>query len=495
MKNHHSKIISCLLLIFITIVLFQIQSIRYFCLSSILPLLLCSFFVLYLNRKTSKFHPILSIGIVTAISIFLHLYNFIQYSPDVGVDSKGYIHWASQMVHGNGFPNLWYRPPLYPFFIGIIFKLTGSASLVPVVLIQHILLILCVPLLYILARLWNFPEEAAILSSLLFSFNSLLMQMATAIMSETLFIFLLLVSMVALTFLIKNPSIKPAIYCGTAFSLLSHCRQIASPLLFICLSFFCFSKPRKFMNVSLITIAAFLICGIPWSIRNLNTFGSYGLSYQLGPNIFTKICSYNLEPVKGRTFDQIKKVYYDIRSQIYSPEKKAPEDDWELNKIPHLLIDSLINNGYSPSVAGNLLVKASIEGFFQNKAAYISSIWKALCTMLFEYHDIYPSLEYVFPIDSMFFDLWIVRAVFRGIATISGFFLFLFPVYLLLSGIKLSNPVFIPFYITVFGYLSTSFIHVGFTRYTIPWQPFFIMFVSHVSIMIVSKVFSKYFPQ
>lgn len=470
----------------------QLHHIRYFCLSSVAPLLLCSSFILYFDQKSTNSHHNTAIIIVTAISCILHICSFLNYPPDIGVDSRGYIYWATEFCKGNGFPGLWYRPPLYPYFMGIIFKLPHSTSLVPVIILQHLLLISCTPLLYILARLWTFPKPVAILASLLFAFNSLIMQMSRAIMSEALFIFLFIISLISLAGLFRNPSFYSGICCGIIFSIMAHCRQIASPILFLSLIPFCILKPKKHFYIGAVIIAVFIVSEIPWSIRNLKMFGSYELSSQLGANIFTKICSYNLEPKNGKTFEQIRPLYYQIRSnlQLTNEAPDIPENDWDINSIPHLVIDSLVAQGYSPALGSKLLVKASIEGFLQNPLDYLKSVWNALSTMLFYYREMYPDLEQSVPFMSDFYQVWIFRFLLRGIVSISGVFLLIFPLFLAFSRRKWNSPLFTPFYITLFGYISTSMIHVGFTRYTIPWMPFLILCASYISIGLISKISS-----
>lgn len=209
-------------------------------------------------------------------------------------------------------------------------------------------------------------------------------------------------------------------------------------------------------------------------MRNYRLFGGYGLSYNLGPTIFTKLTSFKLQDGQGRLFLENKKVLDNVERDLGIAGYAVPvhpEDDWTVNRIPHIFTDSLVkNHGFSYSDATRLQVAIAVEGFLRHPARYCVSVAETMYALLFEHHETVPSITDVFPFSSNL-PYWL-RAVFRSFVAINALF------FLLFAGVVLwrkEAPYFgrwLPLAIVTYGYLSVAMIQVGFSRYTIPWVPF-----------------------
>lgn len=436
---------------------------------SFIPLLLFGMAVIAVSKKIPEKWLVAALVL---FALFLQIRNHFLFEPNVLIDSQWFLMWGRTFAEGQGFPGMWYRPPLYPFFLGLNFLITPDLH--QIVILQRLMMVIAVPMLYILSKEWGFDRPVAATASLLFTMNSLIMQMSRSILVESLFIFLLLVTLLVFTRYFKKPSWQGAVATGVMFAVTAHCRQIASPLLFMGLVIYFVQNKKNRGSFSLVALAVFLACGAPWSLRNYRLHGGYGLSYNLGPNIFTKLTSFKLQDDQGRRFLENKTVLENVEHDLgitgYTvPEH--PEDDWTVNRIPHVFTDSLVkNHGFSYSRATELQVAISVEGFLRHPARYCVSVTETMNALLFEHHETVPSIADVFPFSENL-PYW-MRAVLRSFVALHAFFFLLFAGILVWKKEVPYSGRWLPLAMVGYGYLSVAMIQVGFSRYTIPWAPF-----------------------
>jgi hypothetical protein len=281
---------------------------------------------------------------------------------------------------------------------------------------------------------------------------------------------------------VRRPSWQGALAAGVLFALCAHCRQIATPLLILGLVILVLGNRKGRVMFALAAFAVYLCCCAPWSLRNQRLYGGYALSYHLGPNIFTKLTSFKLQDTDGKKFSIVKPVLLNVEQDLgiagYA-EPEHPEDNWDVNKIPHRMMDSLVkNHGYSYSNATGLLTAVSIEGFLRHPGLYARSIVKTGYALLFEHHETVPAIADVFPKSGYF--PYAVRAPVRSFVTLDSFLFLLFVCFGLWKRERLVSAVWLPFLIVCYGYLSVAMVQVGFSRYAVPWTPFAAMIAAYV---------------
>jgi len=81
----------------------------------------------------------------------------------------------------------------------------------------------------------------------------------------------------------------------------------------------------------------------------------------------------------------------------------------------------------------------------------------------------YPDAKYVLPLETSEMHRFFAR-FFRGMTYMSGYVFLLFPLALIFRGNRRSAPL-MPFLIVILMYGVTAAVQLGFTRYTIPWEP------------------------
>ena len=449
--------------------LMTVPPIRHVFIYNAVPLIIVCL-LLFAARKRLPFGVVFA-GVML-LCLLVHLHNILSFGIHTGVDSEGYIFWAGTFAGGRGFPEMIYRPPGYPFFLGVIFSMF-NLSLDAAVWIQHLLLLSCVPLVFVLARQWHFDRFTALGAALLFGLNSLSMQMARYIMSEALFMFGLCVLALFLTAFARRPGIALAAGCGLWAAAVQHVRQLVLPFLICAQGLVLGLHKRESVKPVVVSLGLFLASLVPWSLHNYVHYDSFSLSEHFGVNIFTKATSYDLIDTSAAYFAELRRPYGDVlRDMQLSPGERdrAPEDDWVLNRMPHVMLETLVQRGYGYGEASNLLARASLASFAHRPLKYAASIVPAFTTLLFRHREMYPSVDEIFPAIDIIEGKGIVFRLLRGVVYADG--------WILVAGILMcmvmwrQDPVKIaPFCIVLAGYGLTAAVHVGFTRYAVPWIP------------------------
>jgi len=176
-----------------------------------------------------------------------------------------------------------FRTPFYPFFISLIFLIFGIKDF-PVMFFQVIFSTITVYIVYLIAKkVYN--EKIALISSILFTFDPLSIFYSSLYMSETIFIFLFLLSIYF--FVIKNYGIS-----ALFLSLSSLTKPIS---LYSFLIFFPFFKKIKNM---ILFFLIFSILPLLWSLRNYKNYKVFK---------FTSIDGFNLLYYNASIFESLKK--------------------------------------------------------------------------------------------------------------------------------------------------------------------------------------------
>lgn len=175
------------------------------------------------------------------------------------------------------------RTPGYPFFVGLLYYLFGIKPWVPIFFQLLLDSVSCLLLYEIVLKFSN--SRIALFASLFYAFDPFFIFYSVTLLSEILFIFLLLVAALFFTKVIENnftPASKMAIcIAGLFFGLATLVRPISMYLIIVIpiYLFFLFRYNRKYFVTRAILFATmFLLAISPWIVRNLLTFNSILLS-------------------------------------------------------------------------------------------------------------------------------------------------------------------------------------------------------------------------
>ncbi len=205
------------------------------------------------------------------------------------VDEQHYHQLATSLARGDGFA--WgpsrptsLRPPLYPALIAGIWRVTGSDSLQAVRGVQVVLALTSIWLLYLLgARL--FDRVTAATAALAFALYPSLIFSGVLLLTEVLFVTLLLAALYLTVVLLERPSWGVALGSGVAFGLGALTRSVLWPFVLVLVIFVAFALRlpiRARAKCCVLLFAGFAWVVAPWSVRNTRLQGTFTVVDTMG---------------------------------------------------------------------------------------------------------------------------------------------------------------------------------------------------------------------
>lgn len=235
-----------------------------------------------MERKTEQ-KIIIAIAL---LSFFLALAYSLYFQITPAVDARGYDNIAWNLVRGNGYKEsaeLSYSDdiaimrvgPGYEFFLAAIYFIFGHHYLA-VWIIHALLSALSAFLVYLLSK-EIFKETGGtvgLIAAGLIGFSPDLITMNGMLMTETLGIFLLILS-VYLFFKHVNRDNGSVYFVGSAAIVFGCAVLVRTPTALLLLPFFYYFFARKQWMHSLIFLALLAILFIPWTVRNYQVYHSF----------------------------------------------------------------------------------------------------------------------------------------------------------------------------------------------------------------------------
>ncbi|MFQ6059243.1 MAG: ArnT family glycosyltransferase [Anaerolineae bacterium] len=166
-----------------------------------------------------------------------------------------------------------YRPPGYPLFMGLIYKVSGH-NYQAVRVAQALLGAVSCGLLYGIGRL-VFGRLVGALAALLMAGYGLLIQFTGWLLSETLFIFLLLLFIWMALVAAQDGDKRAVFLTGVGLGLATITRPVGLPMIPLLLAWLLFSRPfrrRMWTNIGLLLLALALTMG-PILVKNYQIHG------------------------------------------------------------------------------------------------------------------------------------------------------------------------------------------------------------------------------
>jgi 4-amino-4-deoxy-L-arabinose transferase-like glycosyltransferase len=236
---------------------------------------------------------------------------FLYATQDTGlmiVDEQHYQTLAVNLLQGNGFAwesgNLTsIRPPLYPAFLALIWKITGTESAIVIRIAQILFALGNVYLIHRLGILL-FDHRVALVAAAGLAFYPSILGFNTFILTEVLFTFILTLTVLGVATLIKTPSSWLAWSTGVALGLAALTRSVLWPFPLVLCPFVFFvtpgSKQRRFRLAGLLLIGYGLVVS-PWAIRNTQLQGVFTMVDTMG-GITLRMGNYEHTPL-NRAWD------------------------------------------------------------------------------------------------------------------------------------------------------------------------------------------------
>ncbi len=263
-------------------------------------------------------------AIALILRIILFLVNFstndFAIFPTVYGDD-GYVEIAQNILAGNGFafeteppytPNP-LRPPLYPLVLAGILALPGSFWLA---MILQMLLASTIPVLAYLISKRFVSKKIAFWVGIAMAIEPLGMLFSFVLITETLFIFLFLLSILIFLEFLEKPKLKTAFWLSLIFALGLLVKPVTQYIAFI-MPFVLWYHLRKqawpWKQAAIPGIIFAVVCMVvvsPWLYRNHKQFGVAGMGAQPAFNLATYVVPSVLSFENGTDFRTERDILY-----------------------------------------------------------------------------------------------------------------------------------------------------------------------------------------
>jgi 4-amino-4-deoxy-L-arabinose transferase-like glycosyltransferase len=206
-----------------------------------------------------------------------------------------------------------FRTPGYPVFIALIYGIS-SDSLWCVLFIQILLSLISVVLVYKIAAT-IFSRKIALLSAFLFAIDISQAYYTVTLLTDTLFVFLFLVSVYYLCKSIKENSLLSICLSALFLGIATLVRPISFLFPFVTVIFifvFCNLKIKMKLVYSLLFSIVFIAAISPWLLHNYSKHGEAKLSSISGYNLLFWNASYTEVYRTGKTIEEVQKNFNDL---------------------------------------------------------------------------------------------------------------------------------------------------------------------------------------
>lgn len=189
-------------------------------------------------------------------------------------------------------PDAFLRTPGYPLFLAPILRLAQD-SILAVFVVQVIISALSAVLIYRIANLLQFPKLVGLGAGLLFALEPNIAVYAVSIITEPLFVFLLLLFTYLLVGgLLKNKLDKKRyLFLGMLSGFTVLVRPVLYPFIFVIIAVLAFylikqTRGRTWLKLTLIFTAGIYLLVFPWLLRNKIIFNTWSVSSISGVHAF-----------------------------------------------------------------------------------------------------------------------------------------------------------------------------------------------------------------
>ncbi|MCC6175380.1 MAG: glycosyltransferase family 39 protein [Chloroflexi bacterium] len=242
------------------------------------------------------FPPDLALALgLAALALLVRLAFDFRAPPFITNDSSSYLLPGFDLAHGLPFAPILKRPPLYSAFIGGAMRLFGDEPRV-LMLLQHLLGVATVVAAFGIGRL-VFGRAAGALAGLLTALSGPLLVIEHYLMSETLFMVLLVTGLLVYLYAVRERRLGWLALAALLLGLSALTRpigQLVFGLLLVALPLL-LPRWRLTLQAAGLTIVVFGLTVLPWMLRNQLVQGTFAIAGGSGEGLAVRTIRYEQE--------------------------------------------------------------------------------------------------------------------------------------------------------------------------------------------------------
>ncbi len=301
-------------------------------------------------------------------------------------DSAAYYRSAALMAkYANFYWHEIYRTPLYPIFMAPFLWIFGQTELAGDLIIaaQRMLGVGTVGLLYLVARR-SFGPIVAFYGSILYAGHTLQLYYETAVHTETLFTFLLIVTVFCCQRFFERPTLGQAALIGFLCAITTLTRPIAQFLVLIVLMVLLFKggMTRRWWLIAVVSVGTCFATLLPWMVTNKVYYRFFGISQDLGLNLFHRIIDVErIAPREDTAYPRVLRIWKAVKHKRYSSY--------------FLVYHGMLRERVKALEADRMMVKFSLETLSQDSWRYLPQYLKnSVSTFYRQLFDVRKSVQF-----------------------------------------------------------------------------------------------------
>ena len=239
-------------------------------------------------------HPdVAALTLIGVVALLLRLAFLYRVPVILTGDSQSHYLPGYDLAFGNQFEPELRRPPGYAFFAAGTILVLGE-ELRALVFAQHLLGVATAMLTYLLGRV-TFGRPAGLAAGLLVALNGALVLSGQSVMTETLFTFLLVATLLALLLAGRSGRWGWALLAGIALGAAALTRPVAQALVILVpLAFLVYTRrPWPVVRGTALVGIGFALVLVPWMVRNLSEHGTLSAAGGLGRSLVARTIKYD----------------------------------------------------------------------------------------------------------------------------------------------------------------------------------------------------------
>lgn len=242
-----------------------------------------------------------------------------------------------------------FRPPGFPFFMSLAFRLSGSTSPVPARLLQVLFSLATVGVMYRLGK-DGWGERVGRTAAAIFAFYPTFIGYSNILLTEPSCIFFVSLFCWAMLRCLQQPRFGWAVAAGAALgagALIRDTLFYGGPIMTVFLIVWAWRERRSFLKSAVAFIAGFILVILPWCARNTALNGQPTLISSVGGITFY-LCNNEKAPL--------------IRSSSLFYEKQIGDEYYYETLLPEL-------NGLSETEKNDVVTRKAFEYMLANPGA------------------------------------------------------------------------------------------------------------------------------
>lgn len=254
-------------------------------------------------------------------------------------DSSEWIGNAQLLISDHTYGDSW-RPPLYSFFLALVYFLFGQSLLVVRIAQAFLGAATCLLVYYIGRNVFN--RKVGFIGACFCGLYPYFIYYTGDVLSETLFTFLLAASLAGLVYFQEKPTYHRAILSGFCLGLTSLCKPVILPFIFLLPVWGIIvyrQQLRRVLPKVIIVFAAALLAILPWSVRNYLYYHEFTLISTSGVYLWM---SYNPYTVRLEKIPELLPAQDQNSNYLPADFEYFPKQRFmEINKLPRMEADKV----------------------------------------------------------------------------------------------------------------------------------------------------------